>query len=109
MAGLRLLAERHFRDDRSLFTDALIERLIFRRIDDVDAAGDDGAGAARKRGFVGGRIDAARKTRRDHEACSAQIVRKLPRQLSPERRGIARSHDRHHFARQLRDASQAPR
>ena len=61
---LRRLSERHL-GRRSRRPCALfVKRRVFRRIDVVDAAGDDGDGAARKRAFMRRCVDAARQCRR---------------------------------------------
>ena len=54
--GLRSLSK------QPLFADGALKVCILRRVDDVDAAGEHGDGAALERGKMGGGVDAAGKT-----------------------------------------------
>ena len=80
------------------FLIARIEFLILRRIDDVHAAGHHRDGADRQRRLMGGRIDAARQARDDHQPGIAQFARQNAGEFARQRRGVARADDGDHFA-----------
>ena len=75
--------------------DAFVERGVLRRIDDVDAAGDHGAGSARERAFMRRRVDAARQAGGDDEPGCAKIgARAVPRICGPAPMRCARRRSR---------------
>ena len=50
-------AEGHLGDNHALFGDLLVQRLVFRWIDHIDATGDNGDGAAGQAALVSAGVD----------------------------------------------------
>jgi len=67
-------ARRTLTDEEPALTDRLLEARILRRVDDVDAAGDDGDRAMLEACGVRGGVDAAREARGDGEAFETKGV-----------------------------------
>ena len=75
MARLGRQAHGLLGNDRAAFDDLFIKRRIFRRIDDIDAAGHDGDGAAIQGPGMGHGVDAARHARSDDDPLAADTRR----------------------------------
>ena len=58
----------------------VVQASVFLRIANVDAAREYGDGAGGERASVGGRIDAPREARGDHELCGAEFSCELARE-----------------------------
>lgn len=83
-------------EQEPFLADRALQLVILRRVDDVDAAGENGGGAAIERGNMSGGVDAARETRGDDETFEAKLGSDLPREFLADGRAVASSHDGHH-------------
>ena len=61
---MRLSAERQFGNDKALRSNFLEQDRIFRRLDIIDAAADDGDGAGTERTAMGGSIESGARIER---------------------------------------------
>ena len=86
-------ARRHFRQENAPICNFALQVSVFRRIDDIDPAGDDRGRAAVECRRVGGGIDSAGEAR-DHNAPAAgQIARERPGEPKSCGRRIPRTDD----------------
>jgi hypothetical protein len=91
VARLRRFAQPHLGNDHALGLDRAIEFFVFRRVNNVHAAGDDRNRAHRQRRLMGGRINTTRKARDDHQAGEAQFTCQNVGKFARQRSGIART------------------
>ena len=86
-------AGRRRQDEAAARSDLGLERLVLRRIDHVEPAGEDSHGAARERGLVIGGIEAAGEARDDDQVGITQPVGDLPRDRVAGSRTVSRPDD----------------
>ena len=89
MAGSRLGPRRHFGEHQPALVEGLLPLLIFGRVKDVDAAGDDRDRPAIEGPVVGGAVDPAGQPRHDDQVALAKIVGEAAREAAGCRRGVA--------------------
>ena len=94
MARARLGPGRHFGEHQPALVQRRLPLLVFRRVEDVDAAGDDADRAAVQRAVVRRAVDPAGQARDDDQVLLPEIVRQAAREAARGRRGIARADDR---------------
>src|SRR5690348_5948747 len=67
-------SDRQFGDDGAAFGDGTVELVMLRRVDDVDAAGDDSDRAGGEAAPVRGVVDAAGETGGDGKSGGAEVA-----------------------------------
>src|SRR5438105_2538907 len=100
MLCLWLLAHRHLRNDSAFLLYSFVETRVLRWIDIVDAAGEHGDRARRKRSLMRSGVDAARKPGDDHKTGMPKTSGELRGKFASESGGVACAHHSNHFARQ---------
>lgn len=93
MAGLRHRAQRHLGNDSAALGDGSVETLVLRRIDDIDAAGDDRNRAGGQCGLMSRGIDASGEPRGNRIAPISNLLRKHAGEVTTVGGRIARAND----------------
>lgn len=109
MTGLWHKPHRLFRHAAALGRDLRGKLGIFFGVDDIHTASHHRHGAAVQRRTMRLGVDAARKARDHHLPRLPQAFGKPACHPQAQRRGVARTHHRHHRARQQRHIAQGPK
>src|SRR5215469_2241553 len=98
MPRLRLRSERQLGDNRSLARERLMQSAVLLRVDDIEAAGDDGDAAGFEGAKMGCGIDTTRQARHDDDAALPKRGREVAAEAPTIGRGIARPDHRYNWA-----------